>query len=428
MKYTLKDLSPIKKQLAIIIPVEQVTEEFDSVYAKIGQKAKLKGFRPGKAPRSVLEQYYREDAESEVLKGLVARGYSEAIDEIGLVPVAFPEVRITAFGPGQDLCLEADVEIRPEIDIQGYKGLILEKEKTVTTDDEVSQNLSALQERMAQLIPIQEPRKVGRNDVVLLDFEGFVEGRPVENMKGKDYRVEVGKGHLFPEMEEALLKTQLGDKVMVPITLPADWHDKNLAGKKVNYELQVREIKEKKIAEINDEFAKDVGNFASLEELKSKIREQMTLSKEQGARGGLKRQVVEKLVEKNSFSLPEAMIHAELDDMYHRLEQHLKSQGVSVEQAGLKHDEFFERNREEAIFRVKGALIFDVLAHKENMTITDEETDRKIEEMVAQMGQTATDWKKLYRDKSRRQALQSALLEEKSLDFVLSEAKIKVSE
>lgn len=428
MKVTVADISEIKKQLNIEVPASEVAKELDVVYQKIGQKAKIRGFRPGKIPRSILEQNFRQDAETDALRQLISRSYPEAVREVGVMPIAGPEVTISSFGPLQDLIYQAVIELRPVFEAKGYQGLELEKEKTDVQAGEIEEELKRLQDRMAQLVPIAETRKAKAQDVVVMDYQGYLAGEAVKDLVGKDTVVELGKGYLFPELEAGLTEMTSGEKKRIPVSYPAEWGDAKLAGKMVDFEIDLKEIKEKKLPELNDDFAKDLGSFMSLEEVKDRMRGEILRGKEQSTKNNLRHQVLTKLIAANEFPVPEAMIQTELDHMYHLLEDNLKRQGVTLEQAGIQKEDYFSKSREEAIFRIKGALIFDTIAQKENVGVTHEEVEHRIEEMAKQAGQSPEAWKRYYQQNNGMAGIAGVILEEKTLDFVLSQSRIKTKE
>jgi trigger factor len=427
-KVTLKDVSPIRKDLEVVVAVADVSRRLDEAYRRIGSKARLKGFRPGKVPRSVLEQYYRQDAESEAVRDLINQSYPAAVREAGVMPIAAPQIRVTAFGPDRDLAYEAMIEIPPQFEVKGYQGLELVKEKVAVTDAEIEENLKGLQDRFTQLTPLAEDRPAREHDILSLDYQGSLDGKPVQGFEGRDFLVELGKGYLFPEIEKVLLGCKAGEKRRTEVTLPDNWTDKNLAGKTIDYELTVKQIKQKNVPELNDDFAKDVGSYESLDALKAKIREDVSRAKEQADKNKLRREVLEKLIAANDFLVPEAMIQVEIEDMFRRFEGNLRAQGLTIEQAGVTVEDFYAKNRDEAVFRVRGALIFDAIARKENIAVTPEEVDRRVDEMARLAGQQPPVWKKYFKEHNMLGRVEGALLEEKALDFVLTQSKIKMKE
>ncbi len=422
---TVKDVSPIQKDIEVTLTAADVAGAIEAAYKKVASQAKIKGFRPGKAPRSVIEQYYRSDVESDAVNALIRLSYPLAIQQSGLAPLVSPQVTITLFNAEQGMAYKASVEIAPQFDVQGYKGLELEKDATVPEEKEIEDSLKSLQERMAQLVPLAESRPARADDVLSINYQGFKDGKAISGFKGENFLVELGKKYLFPELEQALLGITLGEKRTAGVTLPETWNDPALAGQKIDYELELVEVKEKKVPELNDDFAKDMGAFTTLDEVKAKIREDLSVNKESQARAKLRRNILEKLVAKNDFLAPESLVGMESEDMFRRFGEHLKSQGVTVEQAGVTPESFREKNRDEAIFRVKGALIFDAIAKKEGQTVTSEEIDRHIEGMAVNAGEQPAAWKKYFRENDLLGRVAGSLLEEKTLDFVLSESKIK---
>ncbi len=424
MKIDVKDITEIKKQISVSVPVETVTAELDRVYTQIGKEAKIKGFRQGKIPRSVLEQYYKQDAESQALQNLVSGQYPEMIRKTGLSPVASPEITITSFSLESGLSFNADIEVHPLIDVQGYQELELQKEETEALESEVEENLKSLQERAAQFVPIAEERAAASGDMVMLDFRGLSGGNPVPKYEAKDSLAPLGEGRLLPELEAGVLGMRKGESKTLEVTYPAEWTDKEWAGKSMTMELVLKDIKQKKLPELNDEFAKDLGSFATLEEVRGKIREDVQRAKEQSARNNLRRQIIEKLIAKNEFPVPEAMIQHELADMFRRLEGNLKNQGISLEQAGVTREGFDEKNREAALFRVRGALLFEAIADKEKILASEEEIHQRIEEMAKLMNQSADVWKRYYQEHHLMGQVAAMIREEKTLDSLLSRSKI----
>lgn len=424
-KVTLKDVSPIRKDLEIVVAAEEVSRALDETYRRIGSRAKLKGFRPGKVPRSVLEQYYRQDAESEAMRELINKSYPAALREAGVVPIASPQIRVMAFGADKELVYEAMVEIPPQFEVAGYQGLKLDKDKIEVTDQEIDDNLKGFQDRLTQLVPLPEDRPTQENDIVALDYLGTLNGKPVNGFEGKDFLVELGKGYLFPEIEKVMLGAKVGEKRTTQVTLPDNWADKNLAGKKIDYDLTLKEIKEKKVPELNDDFAKDLGQFTTLEEVKEKIRSDVKRGKEQAQKNKFRREIIQQLIDKNEFLVPEAMILIELEDMLRRFEGNLRAQGMTLEQAGVTVKDFIDKNRDEAVFHVRGALLFDAIARKESIAVTPEEVDKRIEDMAKLSGQAPAVWKKYFSENNMMGRVEAAVLEEKALDFVLSLSKMK---
>lgn len=428
MKVQVKEISAVEKELEVVVPAEEVVRAFDAAFEKIQKKVQMKGFRPGKIPRSVLEQNYRQDAESEVIQDLVAHTLPEAGEEVGVHPIAPPEIRIVSLGAGTDFVYKAVVEVRPKIEVTGYSDLTLAKDKVGLTDEEVQDNLQALRDRMTTLAPLTESRPSQAGDVVFFDYRGLLGDKEIVGLTAKGYQAELGKGQVLAEIDAGLVGMRPGEKKRIGVTFPPDAADKSVAGKRVELEVVLKELKEKKIPGLNDDFAKDLGSFTTLDEVKVQIREDLARSKEEGAKNGLRKQVIEKLIEKNAFQVPEGMVRAELEEMWRQFEANRRSQGITPEAAGVTREGFFSKNREAALFRVKGLLLCDAIAQREKITVSPEEIDLQIGDMARVSGQPAAVLKKYFQDNDRLSWIEVTVREEKTLDFVLSRSKIKLRE
>ncbi|QQR79643.1 MAG: trigger factor [Deltaproteobacteria bacterium] len=243
---TSKEISSVQKQINVEVPASEVKKALDRAYQKVGQKVQLKGFRPEKAPRAMLEEYYRQDAESEAVGILLESSYPVALKDLDIHPIAQPKITVTSFGIDKNFTYEALVELRPVIDVKDYKGQKFEKDSVEIADKEIEDQIKNIQERMAQLAPLTEDRTTKAMDVVVMDYQGYLEDAPVASLLAKDSVAEIGKGYLFPELEEGLLNLKRGDKKTVDVQFPEGWADKAIAGKKVKIDVELKDIKEKR--------------------------------------------------------------------------------------------------------------------------------------------------------------------------------------
>ena len=421
-----EEISPIKKKIEVEVPPEWIGEELSKAYKEIGKKAKIKGFRPGKVPREILEKHYESEANEQTIRQLVERAYPEAVRTLGIIPVSYPQISVTKFVPKETVSFEATVETKPEVgEVKGHQGLKLTKTKLEANDEEMDQRLKAIQESLARLVPVEEKKTPKKGDVIFINYEALLEGKAFKGNKVDNYQVELGASRLLPEFEEEILKMKVGENKTIQATLPEDYSDKKFAGKKMTYNVSLQEVKKKVIPEADDELAKSMGEYQTIQEVKDKIREDILKSKEAVEKTKLKKQVIEKLLKKNKFDLPEGMVQAELDSMFRNFTEHLQSQGVSLEQAGVNQEDFFTKNKEEARLRIYGMLFFEAIAKAEGMSVTDEELNKKLEEIAKASHQPLANVQKYYQDNNMMGYLQAVLGEEKTLDFVLTNAKIK---
>jgi trigger factor len=424
MKVEIEKTGPFEKKIFFEIPGDVVSNEVESTYRILNRNAKIKGFRPGKVPRSILERYYKTQVETEVAAKLIEDSYGKAVEEYHLSPVAPPSVLDRTFEPGKDFKFSVSVEVKPEIEVEGYEGLEVERPKVVVTDEEVETRLKGLQDSHAQLKPVEVERPVQKGDLVIVDFTGTLDGKPLEGWKVNDHLVEVGSKTLVGALDERLVGLPRGEEREIPLALPQDYSRKELAGKEVKVRVKVKEIKEKILPALDDDFAKEVGEFQTLGELRSRLRK--TLEEQAQARTdqGVKEKLLDLLREKHAFPIPQSMLDRQIEHIMARTEVQLARQGLKLNTAGLDTPKIRESLAPNAEKEVRGTLILEKVAAKENISVSDEEVEKKLQELAAQLNQRVEAVKSYYQKQDRMEDLRALLLEEKTLDFLLGKAKI----
>ncbi|MDO9125176.1 MAG: trigger factor, partial [Deltaproteobacteria bacterium] len=308
MNVTVEEISSINKKINIEIPLEQVTKEVESFYQQVGKQAKIKGFRPGKIPRGILERHFKDYVKSEVIQKLIQETYTAALSEKDLHPVSPPVIDPGELESGKPFQYSATVEVKPEIKIEGYIGLNIEGKKESAKEEEVEERLKGLQNLHAQLKTVPELRPVQSGDHVIIDYEARMDNKPLEEGKAVDFTVEVGGGRFIPALEEKMIGLKPEEEREIEVPFPEDYGYKKWAGKTVSFFVKVKEIKEKVLPSLDDEFAKDLGDYASLEDLKAKLKEEIEKEKELMLDRQLKDQMIEQLIQANSFEVPESMV------------------------------------------------------------------------------------------------------------------------
>jgi trigger factor len=425
MKVQIENTGPYEKKISLEIPREVVSQEVESTYQALNRSVKLKGFRPGKVPRSILERYYKAQVESEVITKLIEDSYGKAVEENHLFPVAPPSVLDRTFAPGKEFTCTLTVEVKPEISVEGYLGLEVEKPAVTVTEEEVEAQLKALQETHAQIKPLEADRPVREKDLVIVDFEGTLGGKPLEGWKVKDHLVEVGSQTLVGGLDRQFIGLPLRQDRDLLLTLPDDYPRRELAGKEITVRVQVKELKEKILPSLDDEFAKEVGDFQSLPELKDRLRKDLTGQKEAQATQVAREKLLELLREKHSFAIPKSLIERQTENIIARMELRLARRGVKLEGADLDNQKLRESLLPGAEKEVRSTLILEKVAEKEGITIGEDEMDRKFEQLAVQLKQRVEMVKNYYQKKDRLEDLRAMMREEKTLDFLLGRAKIK---
>jgi len=422
MKSVVEDITTVKKKLTIEITPEEVTKELDKALADVGRKAKIPGFRPGKAPKNIVERHYGEEVRSEVVHRLVTESYLKAVHEHNLNPVDMPQIdNVSTLIKDSPLTFMAIVEVRPNIELGMYDGIEVKDSAVSVSDEEVSQTIERLREMYAQL-EVVEGRPLEKNDTAIIDFEGFRDGKTIEGAKAADYMLSLGSNSLIPGFEDQLVGMNRGETREIKIMFPADYTNKDLAGKDALFTVTLKEIKKKVLPDLNDDFAKDIGNNASVNELKEGIKKDIEYRKKNDQTSEQREELLSKVVEAHTFDIPPGMVDRELQSMARSQATRLARQGVDVKTFDFA--KFSEENKSLAEKRVKGILLLDVIAEKEKLEVTDQEVTSAIAALARSSGQTVDAVKKYYESlDGGLENLRSSLAREKTLSLLLSRAK-----
>jgi len=425
MKVHVEEISPIKKKVHVEVPEDHVAKEIDSFYDELKKKAKIKGFRPGKAPRSILERYFKDYTTGEVLQRLIQETFPKALSEVSCSPVAPPAFDPQELESGKPFRYAAIVEVKPEIKIEDYAGLNLEGKKEDVGDEELEERLKSLQNLHAQLKTISEPREIRTGDYVILDYDATMDGKPLDEGKGIDVPVEVGSGRFIPTLEEKLIGLKPEDERDVDVSFPADYAYKKWAGKTVSFHVKVKEIKEKILPALDEEFAKDLGGFDSLEALKVKLREDMQKAKEMALDRHLKDQIVDQLLQKNSFEIPPSLVEDQNQALVSEAKLRLASQGMNLKDMDISEDKLREDYRAVAERQVKTYLILEKIAGQEGISVSDEEVQDRLKEISERSHQKLEAVKRYYEKNGLIPEIQAGLLSDKTLNLLLEKSHIK---
>jgi trigger factor len=424
MKVQIENTGPYEKKIFFEIPKDVVSREVESHYKILNRNAKLKGFRPGKVPRSILERYYRTQVETEVVSKLIEDSYEKAVEEYHLSPVSAPQVLDRTFEAGQDFKYTVTVEVKPEVSVVGYRGLAVEKPAVGVTEEEVEAGLKMVQDSHAQLKPVETDRPLQEKDFAVIDFEGSLDGKPLEGWKVKDHLVEVGSNTLVGGLDQRLVGLPVNRDQDLVIPLPEDYPRKELAGKEVRVRVRAKEIKEKLLPALDDELAKEAGDFQTLQELKDRLRKNLEEQKQAQAAQIAKEKLLDLLREKHPFSVPKSMIEGQVDNIMARTESRLARQGMKFDTAKLDAQKLRESLVPSAEKEVRGSLILEKVAEMETITVSEAELQQRLEQLAAQMNQRVEAVKSQFQKKDRLEELRAVIREEKTLDFLLSQANI----
>jgi trigger factor len=422
MKVAVEDISSVKKKLNIEIAPDSVAKEMDKAISDVAKKAKIPGFRPGKAPKAVVERHYGEEVRSEVMNRLISDSYLRALQEYNLSPVDVPAIdNVSSLAKGSPLSFTATVEVRPNIELGAYDGIEVREKNITVSDEEVSKTIDNLREMYAQL-EVVEGRQLEKNDTAIIDFEGYREGKLIDGAKASDYMLTLGTNTLIPGFEDQLVGMDKGATREIGVTFPVDYNNKDLAGKDATFKVTLKEIKKKIIPELNDEFARDVGGNKSMDDLKEGIRKDLEARKRDGNASAQREELLSKLVDAHTFDVPPGMVDRELQAMARQQAMRVARQGGDVKSFDIS--KFREENRALAEKRVKGLLILDAIAEKEKLEVSEQEVSSSLAVMARTSGQSVEAIKKYYESlDGGLDNLRSSLRQEKTLDLLLSRAK-----
>ncbi|MBN1141078.1 MAG: trigger factor [Deltaproteobacteria bacterium] len=424
MEVKVEDISAVKKKITIEIETEKVDRVIDATFKKIGKKANLKGFRPGKVPKAVLEKVYAGQMADEAARELVNQNYVRAMLTKDFSAVSEPTVLEMATPErGKPFTYAVEVEVKPEIEAQGYLDLDLKKEKLRINDEIIAERIEEIRRDKAEFK--ESERTVAANgDQIVIDFEGFLDGKPISQGKAENYQLELGTGNLIPGFEEQLEGMERGSEKEIELTFPEGYASQELAGKNARFRVHMKSIREQVLPALDDEFAKRFG-LDSIAEFREKIAKMYREHEEKRVLDDLKERIVTALIEKNPIEVPEALIEEHLKALFDNFLKRLKEQGLSLEKIGMTIEEYREKNRPRAQRQVQAALILEAITVQENIIPSAEEVAEKIARIAEEANAPLDKVKEFYDKDEHRKSLNTMILEEKVVDFLLSKARIE---
>lgn len=373
--------------LTFSIPQEEIQQGLTIAFNKVKGNLNVPGFRKGKVTRQVFNRMFGEEALYEdALNAVLPKAYDAAVAEAGLDVVAQPKIDVKSMEKGQDWVITAEVTVKPEVKLGEYKNLTVAKQEREVTDADVEERLNQKRNQLAELVVVEEPAKEG--DTVVIDFEGFKDGVAFEGGKGENYALELGSGSFIPGFEDQLVGAKAGDDVEVKVTFPEDYQAEDLAGQEAIFKVKVHEVKEKELPELDDEFAKDVDDeVETLDELKAKIREELTATKASQAQEAVHDEALRKAVENAEVvELPHVMVHDEVHRAMDEFLNNMQRQGISPEMyyqlTNSTEADLHKQFEQDAELRVKTNLVIEAIVKAENLEATEEEIEKEIAELA----------------------------------------------
>ena len=416
--------SAVVHRVSVTVDAKRVDKAFDRVYRDIGKTASVRGFRKGKVPRKVLTRVYAAAIPEEVQRMLLNETVALAVQESALEPLLEPAVETGAAEPGEAFEYTLTVEVRPSIELPNLKLLSAKKPEVSIGDEEVDAELERLRANHAALLEEPEDKPAESGNVLNVDFVGRVDGEPFDGGSGQDMEVEIGAGRLVPGFEEQLVGAKAGDDVEVNVTFPEDYGNEELAGKDASFSVHVATIRRREVPELDDEFAKDLGDFETLDELRQRIRDDVTRERERAAKNALRESLMDSLISQTEFEVPPGVVEQQLHQQINQMRQQFQNQmpaDVLEQQLGRMHED----GRPSAERRVREGFLMSEVIRSQEIEVGDEDVDARLDEMAEAQGMPAPELRKMAEAQGWRDSIRAELVESKALDFLASEATVE---
>ena len=410
-------------KLEITIEAEKFENAIKKVYFQNAKYFNIPGFRKGKAPQAIVEKYYgKEIFYEDAFNDIASEEYEKAVEESKLEVVSRPKIDIVTMEKGQDVVFTAVVSTKPEVELGKYKGIEIEKIEYNVEDSDVESNLKQMQEKNARVTSVETP--VENGNIAVIDFEGFVDGKAFEGGKGENYSLEIGSGSFIPGFEDQVIGMKIDDEKDVNVKFPEDYFSKDLAGKDATFKVKVHEIKKKDLPELDDEFAKDVSEFDTLEELKNSIKQRLINENAQKAKYEKEDAVMKVVTSEMKADIPEGMVEVEIDNMVKDMEQRMSYQGLKLEQylkmLNKTEADFRKEFEPQAIEAIKSRLALEAIIKNEKIEASEREVKDKLEEMAKNYGKTAEE---LEKNDNIKEYIKQGIENEKAIEYLVQNAK-----
>jgi trigger factor len=427
MNVKVQDIEKNVVQLEIEIDVSRFDEGMEKSYRKNMKRFSIPGFRKGKVPRKVVERYYGEAVlYDDAVNFICPEAYEQAIKENDIHAVSQPEIDIVQIGNGENFIFTAKVTVKPQVELGEYLGIEAKMQEVNVTDEDVEKELNTMAERNSRLVNV-ENREVQDDDTAVIDFEGFVDGEPFEGGKASDYYLNIGSGQFIPGFEEQLKGAKIDEELDVNVTFPEDYVESELAGKPAVFKVKIKGIKKKELPIIDDEFAKDVSEFDTLEEYKEDLKNKIIEREENRVKNEIENEVIKTVVENAKVDIPQVMIDNRLDGIVQDFDLRLRYQGVDLESylkmTNTDITTFREKYTEIAANDVKTQLVIEKIKDKENIDVTEDEFEEELKKYADNSNKSYEEYKKLLSEDDI-EYIKNNFKARKTIEFLVKNAKL----
>ncbi|MBC8079702.1 MAG: trigger factor [Gorillibacterium sp.] len=428
MKASWEKIEKNQGVLTVEVETERVTLALDKAFKKVSTKVNIPGFRKGKVPRGMFEARYGiESLYQDALDILLPEVYVEAIESVNIEPIDRPEIDVQEMAKGQVLKFTAKVTVKPEVELGEYKGVEVAAVAAEVTAEEIEADLVRLQERHAELAIVGEDEAAANGDTAIIDFEGFVDEVPFEGGKGENHSLVLGSNSFIPGFEEQVVGMKKGEEKDVNVTFPEEYHSEDLKGKSAVFKVKLNEIKRKNLPALDDEFAKDVSEFDTLEEFKADVVKRLTEQKEQNLKREKENALIEKVTEASQVEVPEIMIDNEVESMLKEFANRLQSQGMNMELytqfTGQTEEALKGQMREEAAKRVRSNLVLEAVAKAEGIESSEEDLNAELAKLAGMYQRSVEEITTIFKSNGMLDNMKSDLVIRKTVEFLVENSK-----
>jgi len=422
MQVTVQKLSPVLVEFDVVVDAERVHAELEKSYSSVGRSARVRGFRPGKAPRQVIAQLYGSRIASEVAQRLVDETFPQALSERQIQPINAPAIESQPVAPDQPFGYKARFEVLPEIAQVNYDHLHAKRSVIDVTDAQIAEQIERIRREHSTLEAMTEDKVIDNADVVTIDFTVSVGDRIIRDAGAQDFTVEIGAGTLLKEIESVIIGKRAGEQVTAELDMPAEHRHPKLRGKRVHFKISIKNVKVRILPGVDDEFAKDVGDFETLELLRENVREQLTKAEKERIENSVAEQLVADLVKSNPIEVPSSLVDQQIKITEQEILQRARSMGNAPQGLG---DQLQAQVRAESEMKVRAGLLMAAIAKSSGINIGDKEIEDGIAELAEQTGKNVAKLRAEYREKQKRDMLIGMILENKVLDLIEAKAHIE---
>ncbi|MFY9942723.1 MAG: trigger factor [Desulfobacterales bacterium] len=427
MQFTVEDLSSVKKVLHIEIPEAEITSEIEKAYSNLKKTSKIKGFRPGKAPRRVLQRIYQKEVHADITSRLIQTSLVEALKQTDMNVIGEPQIDPSEIKENSPYRYQATIEITPEIADIDFKGIELKKTVYPIVDEEIETQLKMLQKKMARMEPVSEARPCQQGDHVIVDYEGFKDGQAYDEVqKTENFTLKIGDGHILKAFDEGIIGMQAGETRRFDVQFPEDYFNKALAGQTIEFAVTLKEIRKEVLPEIDDEFSKHLGPYENLDAVKAAIRNNLETGYAKRTEQELNEQIFQALIAKSPFEVPDTLVRYELEGILDEAERAFTYHNMSLEEVGQTREKLAEKYRDTAEKQVRRYLLLNKIIGQENLSLSDDELQAGIAAMAQASNQSVEEIKKYYQENPERlNFFKHALLEKNAINLIIQKCHIE---